>query len=180
MKGYDPPWRRDAGLPRDDSRSCGTGLLACHGQATSLPHGLSRIHIHASWSKSTFPPERTTPTRESPAGSFRNRAARLPTVIRCYRTEEILQDDPKTIDAAKGVLAREITPFGDIRSTADYRLGTAANRLEARGVLAGCLELIRAFAHQRVRSPKPHPLTDSKGLLPSGILRCAPCHWARS
>lgn len=53
-----------------------------------------------------------------------------PTVIRCYQTEQSLRDDPKNIEAAKGALAREITPIDDIRSTANYRLRVAENLLE--------------------------------------------------
>lgn len=56
-----------------------------------------------------------------------------PTVIRCGRTEALLQNrvlDADTIGAAKEELAKEIDPIDDIRSTADYRLRVALNLLE--------------------------------------------------
>jgi len=49
-----------------------------------------------------------------------------PTVLRCYRTEEALKQEPST---AVAVLSREITPIDDIRSSADYRLRVAQNLL---------------------------------------------------
>ena len=49
-----------------------------------------------------------------------------PTVLRCYRTEEALKQEPS---AAATALAREITPIDDIRSTAVYRLRVAQNLL---------------------------------------------------
>jgi len=53
-----------------------------------------------------------------------------PTVIRCYRTEQSLRDDPENIAAAKAAFDREIAPIDDIRSSAHYRLRVAANLLE--------------------------------------------------
>jgi CO/xanthine dehydrogenase FAD-binding subunit len=55
-----------------------------------------------------------------------------PTVVRCTRTEELLRDqtpDAATIKAACAMLAQEIAPIDDIRSTAHYRLRVAANLL---------------------------------------------------
>ena len=56
-----------------------------------------------------------------------------PTVVRCVRTEALLQGrtlDAATVAAARAELAREIVPIDDIRSTAVYRLRVAANLLE--------------------------------------------------
>ncbi|HEY0101677.1 MAG TPA: xanthine dehydrogenase family protein subunit M [Pyrinomonadaceae bacterium] len=55
-----------------------------------------------------------------------------PTVVRCTRTEDLLRDqtlDEATIKAACAMLAQEITPIDDMRSTAQYRLRVAANLL---------------------------------------------------
>lgn len=55
-----------------------------------------------------------------------------PTVVRCVRTEELLRDqmlDEATITAACAMLAQEIAPIDDMRSTATYRLRVAANLL---------------------------------------------------
>ena len=55
-----------------------------------------------------------------------------PTVVRCTRTEELLREqtpDAATINAARAMLAEEITPIDDMRSTAQYRLRVAANLL---------------------------------------------------
>jgi CO/xanthine dehydrogenase FAD-binding subunit len=55
-----------------------------------------------------------------------------PTVLRCTRTEELLRDqtpDEATITAACAMLAQEIAPIDDMRSTAQYRLRVAANLL---------------------------------------------------
>ena len=49
-----------------------------------------------------------------------------PTVIRCYRTEEALKQDPA---AAQAALSREIAPIDDIRSTEHYRRSVALNLL---------------------------------------------------
>jgi CO/xanthine dehydrogenase FAD-binding subunit len=53
-----------------------------------------------------------------------------PTVMRCYRTEQSLRDDPANIEAARTALAGEIVPIDDIRSTANYRMRVAANLLD--------------------------------------------------
>ena len=53
-----------------------------------------------------------------------------PTVMRCYRTEQSLRDDPGNIQAARTALAGEIVPIDDIRSTANYRMRVAANLLD--------------------------------------------------
>jgi CO/xanthine dehydrogenase FAD-binding subunit len=56
-----------------------------------------------------------------------------PTVVRCVRTEELLNDkapDAGLIAAARAALAEEIAPIDDVRSTADYRLRVAQNLLE--------------------------------------------------
>jgi CO/xanthine dehydrogenase FAD-binding subunit len=50
-----------------------------------------------------------------------------PTVIRCYRTEEALKQDPA---AARAALSRDISPIDDIRSTSNYRLRVALNLLD--------------------------------------------------
>ena len=55
-----------------------------------------------------------------------------PTVVRCARTEELLRGqtlDEATIKAACAMLAQEIAPIDDMRSTAQYRLRVAANLL---------------------------------------------------
>jgi CO/xanthine dehydrogenase FAD-binding subunit len=55
-----------------------------------------------------------------------------PTVVRCTRTEDLLRDqaiDEATIEAACAMLAQEIAPIDDMRSTAQYRLRVAANLL---------------------------------------------------
>jgi CO/xanthine dehydrogenase FAD-binding subunit len=56
-----------------------------------------------------------------------------PTVVRCVKTEAILENrqlDAETTKAAQAELAREIAPIDDIRSTADYRLRVTLNLLE--------------------------------------------------
>ena len=55
-----------------------------------------------------------------------------PTVVRCTRTEDLLRDqapDEATIKAACAMLAQEIVPIDDMRSTARYRLRVASNLL---------------------------------------------------
>jgi len=55
-----------------------------------------------------------------------------PTVVRCTRTEDLLHDqtlDEATIKAACAMLAQEVLPIDDMRSTAQYRLRVAANLL---------------------------------------------------
>jgi CO/xanthine dehydrogenase FAD-binding subunit len=55
-----------------------------------------------------------------------------PTVVRCTQTEDLLRDetpDEATIKAACAMLAQEIAPIDDMRSTAQYRLRVAANLL---------------------------------------------------
>ena len=55
-----------------------------------------------------------------------------PTVVRCTRTEDALRDrspDEATIKAACAMLAQEIAPIDDMRSTAQYRARVAANLL---------------------------------------------------
>jgi CO/xanthine dehydrogenase FAD-binding subunit len=55
-----------------------------------------------------------------------------PTVVRCARTEDLLRGeslDETTIKAACAMLAQEIVPIDDMRSTAQYRLRVAANLL---------------------------------------------------
>jgi CO/xanthine dehydrogenase FAD-binding subunit len=55
-----------------------------------------------------------------------------PTVVRCTRTEDLLRDqapDEATIKAACAMLAQEIVPIDDMRSTAQYRLRVASNLL---------------------------------------------------
>ncbi len=56
-----------------------------------------------------------------------------PTVLRCVRTEAVLRAQkptPAAIAAAKELLAQEIVPIDDFRSTAKYRLRVAQNLLE--------------------------------------------------
>jgi CO/xanthine dehydrogenase FAD-binding subunit len=55
-----------------------------------------------------------------------------PTVLRAIETETILRGEkplPATLQAAQQILAREIAPIDDIRSTARYRLRVAQNLL---------------------------------------------------
>jgi CO/xanthine dehydrogenase FAD-binding subunit len=55
-----------------------------------------------------------------------------PIVIRCVQTEAALRGrkpDAETIKSACAMLAKEISPIDDIRSTADYRLQVAKNLL---------------------------------------------------
>jgi CO/xanthine dehydrogenase FAD-binding subunit len=55
-----------------------------------------------------------------------------PIPIRCFRTEEALTNRPlnsETIAAAKAVLASEIAPIDDLRSTKEYRLQVSLNLL---------------------------------------------------
>jgi CO/xanthine dehydrogenase FAD-binding subunit len=55
-----------------------------------------------------------------------------PTVICCVKTEAVLKGQKigaAALDAAKGVLAEEISPIDDFRSTARYRLRVAQNLL---------------------------------------------------
>jgi CO/xanthine dehydrogenase FAD-binding subunit len=51
-----------------------------------------------------------------------------PTVVRATRTEAALAAG-QSLDSALGVLAEEIAPIDDIRSTAVYRRRVAANLL---------------------------------------------------
>lgn len=53
-----------------------------------------------------------------------------PTVLRLPLTEQALADG-RTLDEAEAVLAAEIAPIDDIRSTADYRRRVAGNLLRA-------------------------------------------------
>ena len=56
-----------------------------------------------------------------------------PTVLRCTKTEEFLRNkkmEADVVSAAQGILAQEITPINDLRSTAGYRLQVALNLLE--------------------------------------------------
>jgi CO/xanthine dehydrogenase FAD-binding subunit len=56
-----------------------------------------------------------------------------PIPLRCIKTEDALRDatlDEAAIDKAKAVLAREIVPIDDIRSTKNYRLRVSLNLLE--------------------------------------------------
>jgi CO/xanthine dehydrogenase FAD-binding subunit len=56
-----------------------------------------------------------------------------PVPLRCVQTEGVINGLAANVDAiakAKAQLAREITPIGDIRSTADYRLRVSLNLLE--------------------------------------------------
>jgi CO/xanthine dehydrogenase FAD-binding subunit len=55
-----------------------------------------------------------------------------PTVLRADETEKILRGEkptPVIVDAAQEILAREIAPIDDMRSTARYRLRVAQNLL---------------------------------------------------
>jgi len=55
-----------------------------------------------------------------------------PVVVRCVQTEDALRGqkpDSATIKSACAMLAKEISPIDDIRSTADYRLQVAKNLL---------------------------------------------------
>jgi CO/xanthine dehydrogenase FAD-binding subunit len=55
-----------------------------------------------------------------------------PTVLRATETEKLLRGEkpgPATLRAAQEILAREIAPINDIRSTARYRLRVAQNLL---------------------------------------------------
>lgn len=55
-----------------------------------------------------------------------------PVPLRCFRTEEALRGqrlDSKLIDKAQTVLASEIQPITDIRSTGNYRAAVACNLL---------------------------------------------------
>jgi CO/xanthine dehydrogenase FAD-binding subunit len=55
-----------------------------------------------------------------------------PTVVRCPRTESVLQGqavDDALVSAARAELARELAPIDDVRSTARYRLRVAGNIL---------------------------------------------------
>jgi xanthine dehydrogenase small subunit len=49
-----------------------------------------------------------------------------PTPIRCYKTEQAIQNGEPAIE----ILLSEIAPIDDIRSTAHYRNRVAANLLE--------------------------------------------------
>jgi CO/xanthine dehydrogenase FAD-binding subunit len=49
-----------------------------------------------------------------------------PTVIRCFQTEEAIKRDPST---AQAVLAGEIAPIDDVRSSSTYRTRVTANLL---------------------------------------------------
>jgi CO/xanthine dehydrogenase FAD-binding subunit len=56
-----------------------------------------------------------------------------PTVVRCFRTEELLRGNSLNaalIQAARASLALEIAPIDDMRSTRDYRLRVAQNVLQ--------------------------------------------------
>jgi CO/xanthine dehydrogenase FAD-binding subunit len=56
-----------------------------------------------------------------------------PIPLRCLKTEGALRGaklEPGIIEAAKGVLATEIVPIDDIRSTKSYRLRVSLNLLE--------------------------------------------------
>jgi CO/xanthine dehydrogenase FAD-binding subunit len=56
-----------------------------------------------------------------------------PTVVRCERTERLLEGRPvdeALVAAARASLAEEIAPIDDVRSTAAYRLRVAQNLLE--------------------------------------------------
>jgi CO/xanthine dehydrogenase FAD-binding subunit len=56
-----------------------------------------------------------------------------PIVLRAVKTEDVLRGaklSPEIIATAKEILAREISPIDDIRSTARYRLRVAQNLLE--------------------------------------------------
>ena len=55
-------------------------------------------------------------------------------MLRCFKTEQVLQNhhvlDRKAICAAKDMLAQELSPIDDIRSSAEYRLRVSLNLLE--------------------------------------------------
>jgi CO/xanthine dehydrogenase FAD-binding subunit len=56
-----------------------------------------------------------------------------PIPIRCVLTEDALREkeiNPETLAAARAMLAREIAPIDDIRSTREYRLRVSLNLLE--------------------------------------------------
>ena len=56
-----------------------------------------------------------------------------PTVVRCRRTEEVLEGralDPQTMARAKAEIMAEVRPIDDFRSTAAYRRQVAGNLLE--------------------------------------------------
>src|SRR2546423_4734874 len=56
-----------------------------------------------------------------------------PIPLRCVKTESVLRDqtvNARTISQAKAVLAAEISPISDIRSSRDYRLQVSLNLLE--------------------------------------------------
>jgi CO/xanthine dehydrogenase FAD-binding subunit len=56
-----------------------------------------------------------------------------PMVLRCTKTEELLSGqriDAELIASARAMLAQEIAPIDDIRSTKEYRLRVAANLIE--------------------------------------------------
>lgn len=56
-----------------------------------------------------------------------------PVPFRCLKTETVVRQakvDQSTIEKAKTVLAREISPIDDIRSTKNYRLTVSVNLLE--------------------------------------------------
>lgn len=55
-----------------------------------------------------------------------------PTVVRCVKIEAALKNQklaPAVVESAKEMLAQEITPIDDMRSTAKYRLSVAQNLL---------------------------------------------------
>ncbi len=65
-----------------------------------------------------------------PDGGFRIALGSVaPTVVRCPRTESALRNGAD-IEEARAVLASELSPIDDIRSTAAYRLRVAQNLLE--------------------------------------------------
>ena len=56
-----------------------------------------------------------------------------PTVVRCLRTEAVLNDRPldaRAVEEARAALSQEIAPIDDLRSTKNYRLRVALNLLE--------------------------------------------------
>ena len=56
-----------------------------------------------------------------------------PIPLRCVKTENVLRTqtvNPETISEAKAVLAAEISPISDIRSSRDYRLRVSLNLLQ--------------------------------------------------
>jgi CO/xanthine dehydrogenase FAD-binding subunit len=56
-----------------------------------------------------------------------------PVPLRCVKTEDVLRGaklDRSSIEQAQAVLAAEIVPIDDIRSTRDYRLRVSLNLLE--------------------------------------------------